>query len=165
MPSFDDERWEGLEGGYRVPYDPRPAIANLDSGDSAATWHDLWGDLYHQTDVGRASYAAVPLLVRRQLRVRDGSWQTYGLVGSIELARTLGHNPLLPEWLEPAYTEALAELGQLALLELTHAQTDEQLGSMLGVVALSKGDRARAQLLLEFTNDEVAEMIEQYREG
>lgn len=36
---------------------------------------------------------------------------------------------------------------------------------MLGMVALSKGDRARAQLLLEFTNDEVAEMIEQYREG
>jgi hypothetical protein len=160
-----DERWAGLAGGYRQPYDPRPAIAKLDSPESEAAWSELWGDLYHQSDVGLASYAAVPLLVRRHAQVRDGNWQTYALAGSIELARTLGHNPALPKWLESEYQGALVELGRLALLELDQARSDEQVGSMLGIVALSKGDRARAQLLLELTNDEVAELIEQYREA
>jgi GAF domain-containing protein len=164
MANPEDERWAELEGGYRQPYDPRRAIAKLDSPEGAAAWKELWGHLYHQSDVGVASYAAVPLLVRQHTQLLDGNWQTYALAGSIELARTLGQNPPLPEWLESEYQSALAELGSLALVELEQARTDEQVGSMLGIVALSKGNRARAELLLELTNDELAEMIEQYRE-
>jgi hypothetical protein len=63
------------------------------------------------------------------------------------------------------YLAALSHLGELAIAELPRAHTDEQVGSMLGIVALSKGDRPRAQLLLEVTSDELEEMIVSYREG
>jgi len=165
MAEPTDDIWAGLTGGYRTLYDPRPAIAKLDSGEAPAAWEELWTELYHQSDVGPASYAAVPLLVERQARVRDGDWQPYAIVGSIELARSLPQNPPLPEWLHEGYLAALARLGELAISELSRANTDEQVGSMLGIVALSKGDRPRAQLLLEFTSDELEEMIVQYREG
>lgn len=165
MLNLDDERWTQLEGGYRTHYDPRLAIAKLTTDRKVEAWDELWSNLYHQTDVGPASYAAVPLLVGHHLKIRDGEWQTFGLVGSIELARTLPQNPPVPEWIEQSYYDALSELGRLALVELNQANTDEQVGSMLGVVALCKGDRARATLLLEFTNDEVAELLEQYRKS
>lgn len=53
-----------MEGGYRLPYDPRPALDRLATVDVAAAWAELWQELYHQGDVGEASYAAVPELVR-----------------------------------------------------------------------------------------------------
>jgi len=165
MAAGTDDLWAGLTGGYRTLYDPRPTIAKLDSGERFAAWEELWTELYHQSDVGPASYAAVPLLVERQARVLDGDWQPYAIVGSIELARTLPQNPPLPDWLREPYLAALNRLGDLAISELSRAHTDEQVGSMLGIVALSKGDRPRAQLLLEFTSDELEEMIFHHREG
>lgn len=59
---FDDIGWAGLLGGYRVPYDPRNALRRLEGGDAEAAWQELWAELYHQGDVGEASYAAVPHL-------------------------------------------------------------------------------------------------------
>lgn len=165
MAEGSDELWAGLTGGYRALYDPRPTIAKLDSGEHVSAWEELWTELYHQSDVGPASYAAVPLLVERQARVRDADWHPYALVGVIELARTLPQNPPLPDWLREPYLAALNRLGELAISELPQAHTDEQVGAMLGIVALSKGHRRRAQLLLELTDDELGAMIVQYREG
>lgn len=63
MISFDDPRWDDLEGGYRIEYDPRPALLTLeDSPDDPDAWAELWEELHHQGDVGEASYAAVPYL-------------------------------------------------------------------------------------------------------
>jgi hypothetical protein len=44
----DDTRLGELQGGYRVPFDPRPAIAALafDPGDREA-WDSLWEELHH----------------------------------------------------------------------------------------------------------------------
>jgi hypothetical protein len=61
MLDLDDKRWEDLKGGYRIRFDPRPLLLKLESGtDSEVVWRELWGGLYHQGDVGEASYAAVP---------------------------------------------------------------------------------------------------------
>jgi len=100
MLSLDDERWSSLNGGYRVPFDPRPLLRNLEAGnDVQAVWDELWQGLHHQGDVGEASYAAVPHLVRihRQRGVVD--WNTYAIVATIELARGIGTNPDVPAWL------------------------------------------------------------------
>ena len=65
MLSFNDERWERLTGGYKVSFDPRPSLRQLESQqDTAAAWEELWEELHHQSNVGVASYAAVPELVR-----------------------------------------------------------------------------------------------------
>ena len=58
---FDDPRWDSLQGGYRVPYDPRKALSALERGkETESAWQELCTELYHQGDVGEASYAAVP---------------------------------------------------------------------------------------------------------
>lgn len=40
-----------LMGGYRVPYDPKPALERLAS-DRCAALDGLWEKLYHQGNVG-----------------------------------------------------------------------------------------------------------------
>ena len=53
----DDDRWHKLRGGYKVEYDPRPALKRLISKtEIEAAWHELWEELHHQGDVGEASY-------------------------------------------------------------------------------------------------------------
>src|SRR5436190_18917394 len=65
MIDFDDKRWEGLKGGYKIAYDPRPALRELESGNPVdPIWDELWEDLHHQDTIGEASYAAVPHLIR-----------------------------------------------------------------------------------------------------
>jgi len=65
MLSFDDKRWNNLMGGYKTPFDPRPSLQKLESHqDTASAWEELWEELHHQGDVGDASYAAIPELVR-----------------------------------------------------------------------------------------------------
>jgi hypothetical protein len=53
MLSFDDDRWNHLEGGYKMPFDPRPSLRKIESQqDTAAAWEELWEELHHQGDVG-----------------------------------------------------------------------------------------------------------------
>ena len=94
---FNDERWAGLVGGYRTPYDPRPALRSLEERKGVEeAWHELCTELYHQGDVGEASYAAVPHLVRIYEEQGIPDWNTYALAATIEEARQVGKNPHLP---------------------------------------------------------------------
>jgi hypothetical protein len=81
-------------GGYRTVCDPRPSLQNLESNvHLKEAWHELWEELRHQGDVGEASYAAVPHLVRIHGERKLDDWNTYALVAVIELARGKGKNP------------------------------------------------------------------------
>jgi len=65
MLDLNDKRWAEMKGGYRAPFDPRPLLAQIETGKKLdETWYELTGELFHQGDVGEASYAAVPHLVR-----------------------------------------------------------------------------------------------------
>jgi hypothetical protein len=65
MLGLDDSRWSSLTGGYRTAFDPRPLLARLETKHgTAVVWHELWEEPCHQGDVGEASYASVPPLVR-----------------------------------------------------------------------------------------------------
>ena len=81
MLSFDDERWNDLKGGYKTPFAPRPSLRKLESQqDTATAWQELWEDLHHQGDVGDASYASIPELVRihrKGIAADCGHWIRY----------------------------------------------------------------------------------------
>src|SRR6266568_2776090 len=48
MIAFDDKRWDGIKGGYKMPYDPRPVLRQLEAGSEAkAVWAELWEELHH----------------------------------------------------------------------------------------------------------------------
>jgi hypothetical protein len=159
MLSLDDERWQNLEGGYRTLFDPRPLLLDLEINKNAkAAWHELWDGLHHQGDVGVASYAAVPHLVRiyRNRGVID--WNTYAMVAVIELARDDGKNPKLPKWLEEEYFQAIQELAELGAIEVLKTKDPDEIRAILSILAISAGSRTHARFLLDYSADELLEM-------
>jgi hypothetical protein len=86
MLSLDDNRWNDFTGGYRIKCDPRPLLAELERAQNKETaWHGLWEELHHQGDVGEASYASVPHLVRIDRTSGIVDWNTYAIVAIIAL--------------------------------------------------------------------------------
>ena len=160
MLSLDDSRWDNLMGGYRMECDPRPLLAKLESGlDAEATWHELWDELHHQGDVGEASYAAVPHLVRIYRNHDTPDWNTYAIVAIIELARDKGNNPAVPEWLENDYFSAIQELARIGAAEVLTAKDPEAFRAILGIIAIAKGLRTYGKFLVEYSEDELLEMV------
>jgi hypothetical protein len=158
MLSFDDERWENLKAGYRVPIDLRPLLRQLESGEeSKSAWDEIWQELYHQGDVGEGSFVALPHLVRihRERGVVD--WNTYAIAATVELARGKGDNPDVPDWSRESYDNALRELARLGLDELPRAREPESVQSILALLAIVYGARTYGRILAEFTEDEILE--------
>src|SRR5271167_2117968 len=119
MLSLDDTRWQNLEGGYRTRFDPRPLFSKLDTdNDTKAAWEELWEELHHQGDVGEASYAAIPELVRIHRSQGSANWNLYAITAIIELARTERGNPEVPEWLREDYFRSIHELAEMGAKEI-----------------------------------------------
>jgi hypothetical protein len=154
---LDDPRWEGLEAGYRVPFDPRPLLRELaEPGDHARTWERLFSELYHQGDIGPASYASVPVLVEIECARDAPTWQAYSLVATIELARDQAlSNVPPPSWLLEEYRDSIAALGRHAADVITATTDPLVVRALLAVIALSKGRRRVAQLVNEFDDAEL----------
>jgi len=159
MLALDDSRWGELKGGYRVKCDPRPLLANLENGiEIETTWHELWGDLHHQGDVGEASYAVVPHLVRIYRNHDTPDWNTYAIVAVIELAREKNNNPAVPKWLEDGYFSAIQELAKIGAAEVLTANDQETPPAILGIIAIAKGLRTHGKFLVSYSEDELLEM-------
>ena len=161
MLALTDSRWSSLGGGYRVPYDPRPALQRLatDFLDRSA-WQELWGELHHQGDVGEASYAAVPHLVSLGAAAGRRDWNLYALVATIETERHRRKNPLLPNYLTDSYIAALHQLEELALSDL-RATTDRYIvRSALAILALTRGQIKLGAMLAHLDDSEIDEFAE-----
>jgi hypothetical protein len=159
MLSFDDERWNQLRGGYKMPYDPRPSLQKIESQrDTAAAWEELWEELHHQGDVGDASYAAVPELVRIHRSGRAADWNLYAIVAIIELARTEPQNPEVPDWLSEDYFRSIQELARMGTKDILSAEESEANRAILSVIALARGLRAHGKFLVNYSEDELLEM-------
>jgi len=118
----------------------------------------LWTELHHQGNVGDASYAAVPHLVRIYREHCAIEWNTYAIVVIIELARNREHNPVVPEYLRESYFEAIRELAEIGMADLRHAKDLDQLRAILAVIALSKGLRVHAKYLIYYSEQEMLEL-------
>src|SRR6202021_2098270 len=160
MLGLDDIRWNNLSGGYRIPFDPRRLLARLETDqDTAPVWHELWEELHHQGDVGEASYAAVPHLVRiHRMRGVVDDWNTYALVAIIELARTETGNPKIPEWLERDYFRAIEDLAEVGLADISRTTEPDAVASILSVIAISKGLRNHGKFLIKYSDNELLDM-------
>jgi hypothetical protein len=160
MLPFDDTRWTELKGGYKVPFDVSPVLARLECGEDV--WDELWQELHHQGDVGEASYAAVPHLVRIAGRLPSRDWNIYALVSTIEVERHRRSNPPVPNWLAESYRTAWDDLLELALYDLRRVQDRPTIQSILGSIALAKGDLKLGALIAHSDESEIDEMLETY---
>jgi hypothetical protein len=103
--------------------------------------------IFEEGDVGIASYATVPHITRiiRKRRLLD--YKPFALVVVIELARDKGKNPVVPDWLQADYDLALKDIAQDGLENLNEEWDTETLQSVLGLVAILKGNRGLAELI------------------
>jgi hypothetical protein len=141
---LDDPNWKTLEGGYRVPYDASVPLRALAEGDDGV-FPALWENLYHQGDVGDASYAAVPALARI-FETRARTWDFYALVNIIEISRHK-ENPPLPAWLEPDYRASLDALLTMALADVRRSEDDATLQEVLASIAVARGNPKLAEFI------------------
>lgn len=159
MLDFGDPRWAGLKGGYKVPFDPRPLLLRLESDrDVGLVWSELWNELHHQGDIGEASFAAVPHIVRISCRRGALDWNAYSIVSIIELARNHNGNPDVPDWLKEAYFNAIHSLAEKGISDLPHENDPDTCCPILGILALDKGLRTHARLLTNYSEDELKQM-------
>lgn len=158
---LSDERWLGLKGGYRLPYDPRPALRALERDQGAdAAWSELWEELHHQDDVDIASYAAMPLIADLAEAGQTGAWNAWALAVTIELARANIRNPPIPDWLAPDYDDAWRRLGVAAMAALPQAQDPLVVRSLLAVIAIHKRLPVLGKLAADFSEEELREILD-----
>ena len=144
-----DARWTGLTGGYKTPYDPRPALRAIEDGrDVAAAWAELWNDLHHQGDIGGASYAAVVALAGWAARCRSRDWNVYALAAIVESARLAEESRNLPAWLVDDYAHAWTQLFETALAVLPEAKDEALINSVVAVLAAHKGQPSLARMAI-----------------
>ena len=163
MLAYDDPRWKHLNGGYGKPYDPTAALSALESGANIQeAWAELWQELHHQGDIGEASYAAVPHLVRIHRHSGNLDWNLYALMSTIEVERHRRSNPVLPDWLEPSYRDAWETLLDLALADLKKSEDQLTVRAILGAIALCKGLIKFGALISSFDESEITEYLDEY---
>ena len=159
--NLNDPRWKTFEGGYRQPYDPRGALRALELDSlSKEAWDELWNELHHQNDVGEASYAAVPHIVRIYLASGKPHRDAYAIVAVIDEQRRNGRNPELPDLLRPAYEAAISQLAKFGLRELRDASDPSLISSIMAVVAIWKGHVTLGAFAMNFTEDELKEIFD-----
>lgn len=148
-----------MTGGYRTRLDLRPLLKRLETErDTSEVWEELWDELHHQGDVGDASFAAVPYLVRayRQRGVVD--WNTFAIVAVIELGRKEGKNPDVPGWLEEGYFSAIRELAKLGTVDILRAESPEAARAILSVLAIERGLRTHGRFLVNYSEEEMLDI-------
>ena len=150
--------WSQLTDANGQLFDPRMALTDIESGNPAAGYDELWERVHHQGDLGTATYAVVPALVDLMIERTELHWRAYALVATIEECRRSGGTPPIPEWLHNDYRTAIRKVVRPALAQLALAKTDEDVRSLIAVVAYAKGQRSLGAIAL-WTEDERREAL------
>ena len=134
-----------MKGGYRVVFDPRPLLRQLEESPvDDALWDKLFEHLYHQGDIGEASYASFPDIARLIVESNASTYYPLSAIIQIELARTFPQNPPVPDWIEPDYSHAIDRLAQYCLENLGQTTEPGKIRIMLSFLTLWKGLRVHA---------------------
>src|SRR5688572_11095545 len=98
MMSLTDPRWATLDGAYRVPCDAAASLIAFSSGQLSDEqfWYVVWNDLFHQDDVGVASYAALPQIIRIYEHRDLFDYNLFAFAAIVERVRHYDDNPALP---------------------------------------------------------------------
>jgi hypothetical protein len=160
MLSLDDPRWQQLCGGYKVPFDPRPLLIQLERDPSAKNWGLLTEELFHQGDVGDASYAAVPQIVRIALTRFPLDANALTLVTVIEMARWSQGNPPIPHWLTDEYESAIERLAGEALNQFAQLEDVDAVRGAIGIIAVWRKQLGCARAAVLYSEEELKELLQ-----
>ena len=163
MFKLEDPIWDTLIGGYNTLYNPTEAIKKLEDcsceKEEGELYLELWNELHHQGDLGVASYATVPQLIRVSLNNTPKTYNIFALITIIEIERTQNNNPLIPENIEQSYMESLRQIPKLIQDYSSKEWNEIDLTSCSAALAASKGHRTLAKAYLELGIDQAKDFL------
>jgi hypothetical protein len=96
--------------------------------------------------------------VRLYRERRNFDWNTYAIVGVIELARDNGKNPKVPKWLEKDYSQSIRDLAEIGATEVLRTKKQKRFGQYLAFLRFSQALEPHAKFLIDYSADELLEM-------
>lgn len=166
--SLDSDEWSELQHAYGSAADV-PALLHaieafpVQEEFDSEPWFTLWSSLYHQGRVYSASFAAVPHIVRvLSTAPSRATFDFFLLPACIEVGR-VANETAVPEKLNDAYFEALAELPRLAADAARKGWDAETCMAALAATAAATGQHLLAQLLIEMSEDDIPFVLDSLR--
>ncbi len=159
MLDLRDPFWKNLKGGYKQKFDASIHLLELEKTNNSKEIDQIfkifWKELYHQGDVGLASYYTLPHLIRIAINKPFNNWNIYGLIIIIELARQQENNPKIPENYLNEYEIELKEVTKL-IYQNQIENWDDRYGTLaLSVVAVVNQKYEYAELLMKLSHIEL----------
>lgn len=163
MLPLNDPKWKTLNGGYGIPYDASGTLMRLENEtDCIEIWLELWDELHHQGDIGDASLASVPHIVRIHEQRHFTDYNPYALVSTIEIERDNHWKTALPSWLAASYQEALERLYALGIRDLQKETNLATIRAIIGFITYFKGDKKLGTLISNFDDSEIDELYDEF---
>ena len=160
MLGLDDPLWAELTHAYGGASDIPDLLRALavrtvlTKSVSEEPWFTLWSSLCHQGDVYTASYAAIPHIVDiASTAIWPIDFSFLELPAAVEVARRTGRGPEIPAVLTAAYHHALERLIDVIGIHLREVWDEPMLHSVFAALAVSKGDIATAEAMINLDSD------------
>jgi hypothetical protein len=165
--TLNDNIWQSLEGGYRMPYDASVPLRRLEEAtnntERESIFEELWDELHHQGDVGIASYLSLPQLVRIAKAKNLFDWNVLGLCAVIEQQKQMSNNPELPKEFSTYYQNGLNELKLFILANLERQCDSETFRIACSALATVSGEIKLGKAIIELEGDTMDEFLEQFQ--
>ncbi|UZR97442.1 hypothetical protein [Chondrinema litorale] len=158
MIELENPLWETFEGGYKIKYDVSTALKKLKVSSNQTEinelLNELFTNLYHQGDVGLASYFSLPHLIRTGIEKQLDNWQLPTLIAIIEIARQK-NNPQMPAEYLLEYKNELKQITKL--IDINQKTKWERTYSIaaLSAIAAVNNQLDLAEIILEMESDDI----------
>lgn len=164
---LNNQKWKELNGAYGTRYNASIELKKLEKtgnkNEADEILDRLWNELYHQGDVGSASYYSVPHLVRIASDKSLFHWRIIGLPLIIEHQRQKHSNPELPNDLKEEYLEAFQKLGDFAVQQLSNELDEASYVAAISAIVTSSGRVSLGRAILEMEDKDVLqEFLKQF---
>jgi hypothetical protein len=169
MLPLNDARWSTLSNAYGASSHIPKLLVDAeklpeDSGRDVEPYFSLWSALCHQGNVYSASYAALPHLIRIVEENPDQfRWTLLLLVHAIEVARSEGRGPIVPDGLSESYKMALTRIPAIAGGLMTGDLSEVELRVILAACASAKGFAPMGEAISELTPEITARFLADWR--
>ncbi|MBT32248.1 MAG: hypothetical protein CMO01_21510 [Thalassobius sp.] len=158
MIALENPIWQSFEGGYRTKYDASIPLKSLEISNNQTEIEELldelFSKLYHQGDVGLASYFTLPHLIRIGIEKQLYNWQIPTLVAIIEIARHK-KNPQIPKEYLIEYKNELKQLTKLIDVNLKTEWKRTYSIAVLSAIAAVNEQIDLAEIILEMESDDI----------
>jgi len=164
MLELDNSRWSELTHAYGAASDIPDLLHALakrpeQQGANDEPWFTLWSSLCHQGDVYTASYAAIPHIV--EIALSQANPIDFGfllLPASVEVARTNGRGPEVPDFLLPAYDLAISRLPDCVLAHRGESWSQDMTIAAMAAMAVAKSHHALAEAVMNLDEDWISKI-------